>query len=106
VTKKRLGQNSVLVVKDELYCVSIHRFRKILRFRGRLMSLSVCDLRVSSRPLFPQESTYFSSAGYTRRRIFKKVYAKRFVFTPAKILMSQPLFNELIQLVPTFFSCT
>src|SRR5699024_5871880 len=99
----RLGQNSVLVVKDELCCVSIHRFRKILRFRGRLMSLSVCDLRVSSRPLFPQESTYFSSAGYTRRRIFKKVYAKRFVFTPAKILMSQPLLIMVNQRLLIFY---
>src|SRR5690625_3261627 len=50
-------------------------------FRGRLMSPLVCDLRVSSRPLVPQESTYFSSAGYTRKRIFKKVYAKTFAFT-------------------------
>src|SRR5699024_10181724 len=61
-------------------------------FRGRLMSLSVCDLRVSSRPLFPQESTYFSSAGYTRRRMFNKVYAKTLGFTLIKTLLSQPLF--------------
>ena len=55
------------------------------------MSLSVCDLRVSSKPLSPQESTYFSSAGYTRRRMFKKVYAKTFGFILIKILLSQPL---------------
>src|SRR5699024_9483236 len=45
-----------------------------------------------------------------KKTYIKKVYAKRFVFTPAKILMSQPLFVFIVfkylflMLTPTLFT--
>src|SRR5699024_10768491 len=75
---------------------------KYFAFHGRLMGLhdlqsaglieafgAVRECSPHQKHLFPQEFTYFSSAGYTRKRMFKKAYAKTFVFTHIKTLMCQ-----------------
>src|SRR5699024_8137091 len=55
------------------------------------MSISNCDLRVSSRLLFLQESTYLLPLDTKEGVYLKKVYAKTFVFTLIKTLLFQPL---------------